>query len=604
MIYIYILLIMDDLQLIYDNLYTLFIDDDNSTLSHNEYLEFKSLFSDTIQTFFPELTHFIPQLDNILNIDIRYNLIGIKPIAYDFNQNFIRCEDRDAFYDSNYSIINREDLTTRQKRLFDQYKYLANLPQPVQKSKEWFDMRNNMITASNCGSVIGECKYTPIKALLIDKIGLGEKFRENKFVYHGKKYEKIAIMIYENIYNSKVGEFGLIQHPTISYLGASPDGICMSLTLDGKINKLIGRMLEIKCPPARKIQSNGKIKGDICPDYYWIQVQIQLECCDLDECDFWQCHLIEYESEKDFINDPVDDLVHSQSEQYIQDIDTEIDEPAIKIMIDKRNRKGALIELLPIDQSKIPKGDLVEWYGKYIYPPTILLNESEYKNWINNTIQNLSTLYPELIIEYKFSRIVYWKLQSSHNELIVRQKEWFEKNKEFYRIFWNRVKYYREHLEHAKYDLIDRRLSNDIFLKSTTDRITVKEPTTKKDSIFIKSNKQSNVEFLTSSEEKPKIIKKQSKDEFLTSSEEKPKIIKKQSNAKVIYSPVDQPIIKSIPKSKKLEYINQIQKIDVSSESEKIPNTPLYKNNQPNTINDLELVIIGENRKKKHNKKK
>lgn len=595
---------MDDLQLIYDNLYTLFIDDDNSTLSHNEYLEFKSLFSDTIQTFFPELTHFIPQLDNILNIDIRYNLIGIKPIAYDFNQNFIRCEDRDAFYDSNYSIINREDLTTRQKRLFDQYKYLANLPQPVQKSKEWFDMRNNMITASNCGSVIGECKYTPIKALLIDKIGLGEKFRENKFVYHGKKYEKIAIMIYENIYNSKVGEFGLIQHPTISYLGASPDGICMSLTLDGKINKLIGRMLEIKCPPARKIQSNGKIKGDICPDYYWIQVQIQLECCDLDECDFWQCHLIEYESEKDFINDPVDDLVHSQSEQYIQDIDTEIDEPAIKIMIDKRNRKGALIELLPIDQSKIPKGDLVEWYGKYIYPPTILLNESEYKNWINNTIQNLSTLYPELIIEYKFSRIVYWKLQSSHNELIVRQKEWFEKNKEFYRIFWNRVKYYREHLEHAKYDLIDRRLSNDIFLKSTTDRITVKEPTTKKDSIFIKSNKQSNVEFLTSSEEKPKIIKKQSKDEFLTSSEEKPKIIKKQSNAKVIYSPVDQPIIKSIPKSKKLEYINQIQKIDVSSESEKIPNTPLYKNNQPNTINDLELVIIGENRKKKHNKKK
>ena len=595
---------MDDLQLIYDNLYTLFIDDDKSTLSHDEYLEFKSLFSESILTFFPELNHFIPQLDNILNTDIRYNLIGIKPIAYDFNQNFIRCEDRDAFYDSNYSVINREDLTTRQKRLFDQYKYLANLPQPAQKSKEWFDMRNNMITASNCGSVIGECKYTPIKALLIDKIGLGEKFRENKFVYHGKKYEKIAIMIYENIYNSKVGEFGLIQHPTISYLGASPDGICMSLTLDGKINKLIGRMLEIKCPPARKIQSNGKIKGDICPDYYWIQVQIQLECCDLDECDFWQCHLIEYESEKDFINDPVDDLVHSQNEQYIQDIDTEIDEPAIKIIIDKRNRKGALIELLPIDRSKIPKGDLIEWYGKYIYPPTILLNESEYKNWINNTIQNLSTLYPELIIEYKFSRIVYWKLQSSHNELIVRQKEWFEKNKEFYRIFWNRVKYYREHLEHAKYDLIDRRLSNDIFLKSTTDRIIVKEPIIKKDSIFIKSNKQSNDEFLVSSEEKPRIIIKQSNDEFLVSSEEKPKIIKKLTNAKVIYSPVEQPIIKPKPRSKKLEYINQIQKIDVSSESEKIPNTPLYKNNQPNTINDLELVIIGENRKKKHNKKK
>ena len=59
-------------------------------------------------------------------------------------------------------------------------------------------------------------------------------------------------MIYEHIYNSKVGEFGLIQHPTISYLGASPDGVSMSLTLDGKPNKLLGRMCT--CVQPKKVR--------------------------------------------------------------------------------------------------------------------------------------------------------------------------------------------------------------------------------------------------------------------------------------------------------------------------------------------------------------
>ena len=536
---------MDNLNIIFDELLSWF---DTDILTTNEYDDFISLFAESIHTFYPDLLSVIPNLKNMIQIENQIKILNIKQLhminIYDFNQKFIRCEDRDYFYDSNCSnplVVDIDSLTIKQRQLFDQYKYLINLPQPVQKSKEWFDMRNNMITASNCGSVIGECKYTPIKALLIDKIGLGEKFRENKFVYHGKKYEKIAIMIYENIYNSKVGEFGLIQHPQISYLGASPDGISMSLTLDGKLNRLMGRMLEIKCPPARKIVSCGSIKGDICPDYYWVQVQIQLECCNLPECDFWQCHLTEYENETQFINDPVDDFVHSNNEIYVQDITTRIDEVSPKIFIDKRNRKGALIELLPIDRSNIPKGDLVEWYGKYIYPPTILINVSEYLDWINSTIKNINILYPELATEYKFSRVVYWKLQSSHNELIMRQPEWFESNKEYYRIFWNRVLYYRKNLDLAKIDLINKKISDKIFLNSTENRIE----TIEKDSIFIKPKSKSIIdEFLSSSDQK---TKSKIVDEFLSSSEQeiKPKIKTKPIKDK-----------KSIEKIKTLVYKN------------------------------------------------
>ena len=555
----------------------------NKSLNIQEYNEFKLMVSETIKTFYPELISYTNNLDDVL--EVRYQIVNIKEnvLINKYTQDFLRCEDRDLFFDENYLVFDKTTFTPLHKKLYERYDYLFKLPQPVQKSKEWFDMRNNMITASNCGTVIGECKYSPIKNLLLDKIGLGEKFKENKFVYHGKKYEKIAIMIYENIYNSKVGEFGLIQHPTISYLGASPDGISMSLTLDGKFNKLLGRMLEIKCPPSRKIVTNGIIKGDICPDYYWIQVQIQLECCNLPECDFWQCHLIEYESEEEFNEDDVDNFVHSDNELYVQNIETEIIEPAIKKYIDKRIRKGAIIELLPINKSKIPKGEPPIWYGKYIYPPVITMNELEYKKWTTDTIKNLNTLYPELVNEYKFSRVVYWKLESSHNELIIRQKEWFEKNREYYRIFWNRVLYYRNHIDFAKQDLIDKKIPDKIFLNSTLDRIITNEDIFIKQPTLVKKDKFID-EFLSSSEKKE--IKKPI-DEFLSSFEKK-KEIKKETK-----KPIDEFLSSSEKKETIKKNINKIQKVVK-------PNIPVYKS--PSNNDDLELVIIGENRKKKNKK--
>ena len=359
-----------DLNEIFNTVYSYFTSDDDETLDATTYKEFKIMLMESIETFYPNLSYINEQLDDILNIKysiygINYDKIKKQLNMINFDRSFTTCEERDEFYDkhrNNDLVINKSILTKNQLKLFNQYEYLINLPQPAQKSKEWFDKRNGMLTASNGGAAIGESHYNTIKEVLLDKIGLGQKFKENKFVYHGKKYEKVAIMIYEIIYNTKIGEFGLIQHPQISYLGASPDGISMSVTLDGKLNKFMGRMLEIKCPPSRKINTFGKIKGGICPDYYWIQVQLQLECCDLPECDFWQCNLTEpYYSEDDFMDDDVDDLIHSENQLMIQNEHTEIMEEPPKIQIDNRIKKGALIELLPINKSHIPPKEPWEW---------------------------------------------------------------------------------------------------------------------------------------------------------------------------------------------------------------------------------------------------
>ena len=47
----------------------------------------------------------------------------------------------------------------------------------------------------------------------------------NSPLHWGVKYEPITIMIYEEMYRTKVGEFGCIPHPDYSFIGASPDGI-------------------------------------------------------------------------------------------------------------------------------------------------------------------------------------------------------------------------------------------------------------------------------------------------------------------------------------------------------------------------------------------
>ena len=60
--------------------------------------------------------------------------------------------------------------------------------------------------------------------------------------------EDVAIQFYEELFNVKVLDFGMIPHPDFEAFGASPDGICD----ENGSEDHIARMVEIKCPPKRK----------------------------------------------------------------------------------------------------------------------------------------------------------------------------------------------------------------------------------------------------------------------------------------------------------------------------------------------------------------
>lgn len=138
-----------------------------------------------------------------------------------------------------------------------------------QRSQEWLDLRENMLTASDAASALGANPYEKPEKLLMKKCG-AHKWSGNAATAHGTLLEPIARDLYDERHNKKSHEIGLVQHPKYPFLGGSPDGI----TEDGLL-------IEIKCPLSRKIEAK-------VPKHYVAQIQLLLEILDLEQCDFIQ----------------------------------------------------------------------------------------------------------------------------------------------------------------------------------------------------------------------------------------------------------------------------------------------------------------------------
>jgi putative phage-type endonuclease len=178
-----------------------------------------------------------------------------------------------------------------------QIENLKQLPQPKQKTKEWYEFRYNLITASNIWKALSS--ESQRNSLIYEKCKPFNVFQSNNSMtntesaFHwGIKYEPLTIMIYEHMYQTKIDDFGCIQHPENDFIGASPDGI----NIDLSNKERFGRMLEIKNIVNREITGIPK-------EEYWVQTQVQMETCNLDECDFVETRFKEYQTEEDFYSD-------------------------------------------------------------------------------------------------------------------------------------------------------------------------------------------------------------------------------------------------------------------------------------------------------------
>ena len=195
---------------------------------------------------------------------------------------------------------------------------LREKPQPDQRTPEWYARRNNLITASAASKAFGsqasinqliyeKCKNYSAATAATAATAAGTESASspqgplqgsvNSPLHWGQRYEPVTVMVYEYRNKTQLGEFGCIQHDDYPFIGASPDGINVD-----PASSIYGRMVEIKNIFNRDITGRPK-------EEYWIQTQIQMEVCDLDECDFVETRFKEYESEADYLADtlPHDD---------------------------------------------------------------------------------------------------------------------------------------------------------------------------------------------------------------------------------------------------------------------------------------------------------
>ena len=376
-----------------------------------------------------------------------------------FNKEFTyKKELDDGYYPEYLSMYSDVEIPPEYQDLENHFQKLKALPQPEQRTPEWFAYRKNRITASDTAAAIDENPYEPVESFIVKKCDPDHKFLDNANVYHGKKFELIATKIYEHIYDVQVFEFGALPSEVHAFLGASPDGICSAKTLSNKFSPKLGTMLEIKCvaPNGRTIETSGNIRGHICPYYYYLQVQQQLECCELDICDFWQCKLIEFKTREDYLLDECLFTQHSYGTD------------GKKMIIDNRIKKGVLLQFYPKKWEPEFDGDEIEWKSKFIYPPRLDMNNIQYDQWMCKTLSSLNKTEPELMKDYYFNKIIYWKLEQSHNQPIERDRKLFASLLPILIDTWNKVKYYREHLDELPKlrEIVERRKK---YIKTNTD---------------------------------------------------------------------------------------------------------------------------------------
>jgi putative phage-type endonuclease len=169
-------------------------------------------------------------------------------------------------------------------------KQLRETYQPPQRSEEWYTFRHQTLTASNLWKIFKS--QATLNSLIYEKCCPPSiKQISSPSLEWGQRFEPLSVKIYEKRFQTHVAEFGCIPHPRFPFLAASPDGIN-----DDPLSPKYGTMIEVKNIVNRVITGEPKRE-------HWIQMQIQMEVCDLDVCDFIETRFKEYENETQFYSE-------------------------------------------------------------------------------------------------------------------------------------------------------------------------------------------------------------------------------------------------------------------------------------------------------------
>ena len=150
-----------------------------------------------------------------------------------------------------------------------------------QRTEEWYAARLGKVTASKVADLMAKTKsgYSASRdnymaQLVVERITKtkAESF-SNAAMDWGTAQEPFARAAYEAFTGFMVEEVGFVQHPTIEWAGASPDGLVED---DG--------LVEIKCPNTATMIDT--LLTNKVPQKYYIQMQMQMACTQRAWCSY------------------------------------------------------------------------------------------------------------------------------------------------------------------------------------------------------------------------------------------------------------------------------------------------------------------------------
>lgn len=272
----------------------------------DEYVQ-NNLLGYSSPTFHEDLIDYV--LDSVYDASVQCNIMEESESNYQHLQEMVSIQVEHYFHTMNIHILRSypsdtqlDTLTKTQpiENVRKQIAHLKSLPQPPQRTPEWYAHRHNLITASNIYKALGsDALYNSLvcekcKPLVTSPSGSSDGTEVPVYVntqsslHWGNKYEQVSVMVYETMFPGSMVDsaFGCIVHPQYTFLGASPDGIVIAGPREG-------HMVEIKNRVSKEITGIPSLA-------YWTQTQVQMEVCELEYCDLFETSFKEFADEAAF----------------------------------------------------------------------------------------------------------------------------------------------------------------------------------------------------------------------------------------------------------------------------------------------------------------
>lgn len=187
-----------------------------------------------------------------------------------------------------YSIVQRivmTQLDTELGKVWARRRRIRNVLEKFgvndQRSEQWLAKRGNRLTASEITKAFKSSTPAARYELMMRKLVGAKPFVSsggvNALVW-GTQFEPVAKSLYEKFEGVKIVDTSCVEHSKYAFLGASPDGIVIT---PDPMDFRWGKLVEFKCPISRIFKDDSPV-----PDYYWHQMQLQMECTGIDTCDY------------------------------------------------------------------------------------------------------------------------------------------------------------------------------------------------------------------------------------------------------------------------------------------------------------------------------